>query len=251
MQNYWNGPYYGVTGNGSALSRLRHEAERRWRKWLLRRNRERCAPLDVVSPSPPAFSAGSRAHRAFGLQARSEPMIRGAVCPNAGTYGSVGALGRQRPGATRSCRSWQIASCAFVGRSGHGKQMILCGRGSISPMQPTASCQMSDASERMVLYQAVIRRSDNVCVRRGLDTAALQDIAHRLIRSLVPQVGARGSDTIVAAGGIFGRHTQYERLHLRADQWPARISLVSLRVAPLLDCQVSIPKQDRVWRTRR
>jgi group II intron reverse transcriptase/maturase len=36
--------YYGVTGNGSALSRLRHEAERRWRKWLLRRNRERALP---------------------------------------------------------------------------------------------------------------------------------------------------------------------------------------------------------------
>jgi len=33
--------YYGVTGNGSALSRFRHEVERRWRKWLMRRNRER------------------------------------------------------------------------------------------------------------------------------------------------------------------------------------------------------------------
>ncbi len=33
--------YYGVTGNGSALSRFLHEVERRWRKWLLRRNRER------------------------------------------------------------------------------------------------------------------------------------------------------------------------------------------------------------------
>jgi group II intron reverse transcriptase/maturase len=33
--------YYGVTGNGSALSRFRHEVECRWRKWLMRRNRER------------------------------------------------------------------------------------------------------------------------------------------------------------------------------------------------------------------
>jgi RNA-directed DNA polymerase len=33
--------YYGVTGNGSALSRFLHEVERRWRRWLLRRNRER------------------------------------------------------------------------------------------------------------------------------------------------------------------------------------------------------------------
>jgi RNA-directed DNA polymerase len=33
--------YYGVTANASALSRFLHEVERRWRKWLLRRNRER------------------------------------------------------------------------------------------------------------------------------------------------------------------------------------------------------------------
>jgi hypothetical protein len=33
--------YYGVTGNGTALSRFLHEVERRWRKWLSRRNRER------------------------------------------------------------------------------------------------------------------------------------------------------------------------------------------------------------------
>jgi hypothetical protein len=33
--------YYGVTGNSAALSRFLHEVERRWRKWLLRRNRDR------------------------------------------------------------------------------------------------------------------------------------------------------------------------------------------------------------------
>ena len=33
--------YYGVTGNGTALSRFLHEVERRWRKWLCRRNRLR------------------------------------------------------------------------------------------------------------------------------------------------------------------------------------------------------------------
>jgi hypothetical protein len=33
--------YYGVTGNATALSRFLHEVERRWRKWLTRRNRER------------------------------------------------------------------------------------------------------------------------------------------------------------------------------------------------------------------
>jgi group II intron reverse transcriptase/maturase len=33
--------YYGVTGNSAALSRFHREAERRWRKWLNRRNRIR------------------------------------------------------------------------------------------------------------------------------------------------------------------------------------------------------------------
>jgi group II intron reverse transcriptase/maturase len=33
--------YYGVTGNSASLTRFLHEVERRWRKWLLRRNRER------------------------------------------------------------------------------------------------------------------------------------------------------------------------------------------------------------------
>ena len=33
--------YYGVTGNSSALSRFHREVERRWRKWLNRRNRIR------------------------------------------------------------------------------------------------------------------------------------------------------------------------------------------------------------------
>jgi group II intron reverse transcriptase/maturase len=39
--------YYGVTGNGSALSRFLHEVECRWRKWLLRRNRDRALKWDL------------------------------------------------------------------------------------------------------------------------------------------------------------------------------------------------------------
>jgi len=39
--------YYGVTGNSSALSRFLHEVERRWRKWLLRRNRNRTLNWDL------------------------------------------------------------------------------------------------------------------------------------------------------------------------------------------------------------
>jgi len=56
------------------------------------------AELERVPPSSTALPAGPRMHRS----ARSEPVIRGTVCANARTYGSVGALGRQRPRATRS-----------------------------------------------------------------------------------------------------------------------------------------------------
>ena len=39
--------YYGVTGNSEALSRFRWEVDRRWRKWLGRRNRERSMTWNV------------------------------------------------------------------------------------------------------------------------------------------------------------------------------------------------------------
>jgi RNA-directed DNA polymerase len=39
--------YYGVTGNSGALSRFLHEIERRWRKWLRRRNRLRSLKWSV------------------------------------------------------------------------------------------------------------------------------------------------------------------------------------------------------------
>ncbi len=38
--------YYGVTGNSTALSRFHREVERRWRKWLNRRNRIRTLKWD-------------------------------------------------------------------------------------------------------------------------------------------------------------------------------------------------------------
>ena len=66
--------YYGVTGNCGALSRFLWEVQRRWRKWLYRRNRTRSMNWARFRAAP-ALSAGRRAHRAFGLQARSEPMI--------------------------------------------------------------------------------------------------------------------------------------------------------------------------------
>ena len=67
--------YYGVTGNSAALSRFLHEVERRWRKWLYRRNRMRSMTWSRIPPPPPALSAGPRAHCSLDLQSRSESMI--------------------------------------------------------------------------------------------------------------------------------------------------------------------------------
>ena len=36
--------YFGITGNARALSRLRYEVERRWRKWLARRSHAGAMP---------------------------------------------------------------------------------------------------------------------------------------------------------------------------------------------------------------
>ncbi|HEY5242416.1 MAG TPA: hypothetical protein VIJ22_13145 [Polyangiaceae bacterium] len=63
--------YYGITGNGDALARFRHEAERIWGRSLARRNNRRFAwqrftrllerfplpaprPVHSVAPSEPA-----------------------------------------------------------------------------------------------------------------------------------------------------------------------------------------------------
>ena len=99
----------------SALSRFLHEVERRWRKWLNAPQPRALAQLDIVPSTPPAFPAGSRAHCPFSLQTRSEPMIRGAVCPNAGTYGSVGARGGNDPGPPGHTRlTLQVATDAVL-----------------------------------------------------------------------------------------------------------------------------------------
>ena len=67
--------YYGVTGNSGALSRFLYEVERRWRKWLNRRNRIRSLDWDVFCRLLQRYPlARVRTVRSI-LQTRSEPMI--------------------------------------------------------------------------------------------------------------------------------------------------------------------------------
>src|ERR1700677_2101080 len=59
------------------------------------------ARLGSFQSSVAAVSAAADESGPLGVRSRSESMIGGTVCTNACTYGSVGALGGQPPGATR------------------------------------------------------------------------------------------------------------------------------------------------------
>ena len=62
--------YFGITGNADALSRLRHETGRRWKKWLCRRsqradiNWDRYQAMFARYPLPPAICVHSKLRRA-------------------------------------------------------------------------------------------------------------------------------------------------------------------------------------------
>ncbi len=65
--------YYGVTGNSGSLSRFLWEVERRWRKWLMRRSRQRTMTWARLRLPAPALPAGACAHRAFDLRQVANP----------------------------------------------------------------------------------------------------------------------------------------------------------------------------------
>jgi hypothetical protein len=92
--------YYGITGNSVALSLFRHLATRIWRRWLSRQRRDGTIPWSQFTrflkryPLPPPIAIHSVCRR-VASPGHDEPYAR--KC----TYGSVGALGEQSPGATR------------------------------------------------------------------------------------------------------------------------------------------------------
>ena len=85
--------YYGITHNVSALSRFQREVVARWRRWLARRNRlgvlswTRMQRLLERYPLPRPRIMHSM------VRPVANPLSRGTVCSNVGTYGSVGAPG--------------------------------------------------------------------------------------------------------------------------------------------------------------
>jgi hypothetical protein len=55
------------------------------------------------------------------------------------------------------------------------------------------------------------------CARCRRQTVALQDIADRLITDLIPQIGQRPSDPVIAPGAVLLGHANDELLDLAPD----------------------------------
>src|SRR6516225_10219374 len=74
---------------------------------------------------------------------------------------------------------------------------------------------------------------------------ALQDIAHRLIADLVPQISQRSDDTVITPVMVLLRHANDQLLNLSLDPRPARAS-TRLRAIEFAGNQLAVPGQDRV-----
>src|SRR5258708_13581200 len=81
-----------------------------------------------------------------------------------------------------------------------------------------------------------------VCVRRRRQAVALQDIANRLIRNLVPQIGQRPCDPVVAPAPVLAGHANDQFLDLSLDPGPARAS--TRRAIELAGDKIAIPAKD-------
>src|SRR5674476_180490 len=73
----------------------------------------------------------------------------------------------------------------------------------------------------------------------------LQNIADRLIRDLMPQIGQRPHNPIIAPGPILLGHANNQFLNFSVDPWPARGSPF-LRAIELAGDEPSVPCQDGV-----
>src|SRR6266568_8177706 len=76
-------------------------------------------------------------------------------------------------------------------------------------------------------------------------TMPLQDIAHRLITDVVPQIGQRPHDPVITPVMVLLRHANDQLLNLALDPRPARAS-TRLRAIEFAGNQLAVPGQDSV-----
>ena len=93
--------YYGITGNGLSLNRLRAWGDACVAYLAAASLTEDAAHVGTVPPSPPTLSTPLGPSRPFDLPPRSEPMILKSRMRETRTSGSVGGRGGQPPRSTR------------------------------------------------------------------------------------------------------------------------------------------------------
>ena len=88
-----------------------------------------------------------------------------------------------------------------------------------------------------------------VCVlatlRRRRQAMTAKDVAYRLIRNNVTEVGQRSDNSIVTPAWVLSRHLNYQLRNLVLNWWPARIRALSGTVK-LLGNQPAVPRKYRV-----
>src|SRR5262245_23998947 len=85
-----------------------------------------------------------------------------------------------------------------------------------------------------------------LALRCRRQTVALQDIADRLIADLIPQIGQRPSDPVIAPGAVLLGHANDALLDLAPDPRSAWAA-TGFRAIELAGDKLAVPAQDGVW----
>ncbi len=105
--------------------------------------------------------------------------------------------------------------------------------------------EVSSRQQRQVSPNESRPRGRALALRRRRQAVTPQDIADRLIRNLVPQIGQRPSNPVIAPIPVLTGHPKDQLLDLPLDPGPARI-LPGLRAIEFAGDELAIPAKDRV-----
>ena len=80
---------------------------------------------------------------------------------------------------------------------------------------------------------------------RRCNAVPLQDVAHRLVRNRIAQIGERTDDPILPPTAVLLGHADNQRLDLRADSRPSRVGSMAGSVE-LAGDQAAVPAENRL-----
>jgi hypothetical protein len=111
--------------------------------------------------------------------------------------------------------------------------------------QDLGSKEVATGQQRQVGPDEGRPASRPLALRRRWQTVASQDITNRLIANLVPQIGQRPRNTVIAPSPVVPGHANDQLLDLSVNPGPPRAS-TSLRAIELAGDKLAIPAQDGV-----